>query len=429
MELLTMSTSEITRLAAMERLRTGGVTQAEVARQLGLSIRQIKRLWRRFSDHGPAGVVSRRRGRPSNRRLDPELVTRALALFRQHYADCGPTFAAEKLQERHDLRIDHETLRRALIASGHWKPRRQRRRSIHPPRERRPCFGELVQIDGSHHHWFEERGPFCTLYVAVDNATSALLALHFAAQETTEGYFALVRQLALAHGIPLAFYADRHSIFRITSDRRIAVEPTQFARAMHELHVELISAHTPQAKGRVERVNGTLQDRLVKELRYGNICDIDAANAFLPSFITAYNARFAKLPLADADAHRDCPNVDELDRILAVRHRRVISKNLTVHFENQVLQIAHPQAARRLRYADVQIFRDRHGGLIIECRGEALHYRRIAVQNVPPVLDAKALEHRPAYNPRTPNPKKAHTPPRTHPWKIYNRVGSVGGCL
>ena len=166
-----MSTLELTRLATMERLRSSDLTQAEAAQQLGLSIRQVKRLWRRFRERAPTGLISSRRGHLSNRRTDPQLVAEAVHLVRQHYADCGPTFAAEKLQERHGVRIDRETLRRALIAAGQWYPHRHRRRSVHPPRERRPCFGELVQIDGSHHRWFEERGPLCTLYVAVDDAT------------------------------------------------------------------------------------------------------------------------------------------------------------------------------------------------------------------------------------------------------------------
>jgi hypothetical protein len=420
MELLKMSTLELSRLAAMERLQAGVVTQAETARQLGLSVRQVKRLWRRFRERGAVGLTSTRRGRPSNRRIDPTLVARAISLVYEHYSDCGPTFAAEKLLERHGLRIDHETLRRALIAAGQWQPHRCRRRGVHPPRERRPCFGELVQIDGSHHRWFEERGSFCTLHVAVDDATSSLLALHFADQETTEGYFALIRQVALRHGIPLAVYADRHSIFRFTGDNKTALEPTQFARAMEQLTVELICANTPQAKGRVERANGTLQDRLVKELRYRNVCDIEAANAFLPDFIEAYNARFAKLPRTDADAHRRCPDVTQLDRILSVHFERVITKNLTVRFENQIFQILWTASPRRLRYARARIYRDRCGEVVIEHRGERLQYRRIAHESQPPVLDAKALEHRAPFNPRTPNPKKAHTPPPTHPWRTFS---------
>ncbi len=430
MELLTMSTSELTRLGAMERLQARDLTQAEVAGQLGLSVRQVKRLVRRFRRDGPAGLISTRRGRPSNRRTDPQLIEHALELVREHYADCGPTFAAEKLDERHGVRIDHETLRRAMIASGQWRPQRKRRRTIHPPRERRPCFGELVQIDGSHHPWFEERGPKCTLYVAVDDATSALLALHFAEQETTEGYFQLVRQLALEYGLPLAFYSDRHSIFRFNNEAEIAHGPTQFGRAMQELEIELICANSPQAKGRVERANGTLQQRLVKELRYRHIDAIAEGNAFLPEFIALYNAKFAKLPRTDVDAHRPAPPVKQLDRILVPMYERTVTKNLTVHFENQILHILRPEATRRLQHAKVRIRRDRAGRLSIEYRGESLPYRRGATQHLTTVLDAKTLAAQPALNPRAHHPEKVRTPPMTHPWKAQTyRVISTKGHL
>ncbi|MFN2529634.1 MAG: ISNCY family transposase [Candidatus Baltobacteraceae bacterium] len=266
MELLTMSTTELSRLAAMERLKASEITQSQASGQLGLSLRQTKRLWKRFRAQGPSGLQSRRRGKPSNRRFNPEVLARALELVKAHYADFGPTFAAEKLLERHDLRLDHETLRRAMIAAGAWKCGHRKRVRIHPPRARRPCFGELAQIDGSHHAWFENRGPKCTLYVDIDDATSSLLALHFAEQETTEGYFELTRQHALEHGLPLAFYTDKYGVFRI--NRTCSPQkPTQFGRAMQELGIELICANSPQAKGRVERANGTLQTRFVRELR------------------------------------------------------------------------------------------------------------------------------------------------------------------
>jgi transposase len=213
MELLTMTQRELNRLVALRHLETRELTQAEVAGQLRISVRQVKRLWRRYRSEGEAGVTSRRRGRPSNNRTDPELLARAVQLYRQHYDDFGPTLASEKLLERHDLRIDHEVLRRGLIAAQMWTPSK-RRRKTHPPRDRRPAFGELAQIDGSPHDWFEGRGPRCTLLVDVDDATSQLLALHFARQETTAAYFALVRQHVRSHGVPLAYYSDRDSIFR-----------------------------------------------------------------------------------------------------------------------------------------------------------------------------------------------------------------------
>lgn len=412
-----MSTLELRRLAVMERLAAGDLTQIMAARQLGLSVRQVKRLWRAYRLGGPAALASKRRGRPSNRRTDPELVARALDLVRSQYSDFGPTFAAEKLLQRHGLRLDHETLRRALIGAGLWKANSKHRRVVHPPRQRRSCFGELVQIDGSHHPWFEERAPKCTLYVGVDDATSSILALHFAEQETTEGYFELVRQHVLEHGVPLAFYSDKHSIFRINLPAAPAQELTQFGRAMHELGIELICANSPQAKGRVERANGTLQDRLVKELRLRNISTIAQANAYAPEFIADYNRRFVELPASDYDTHRTAPSLDELDRILSIQHQRTVSKNLTVHFENRIYQIVMPQMTRRLQHAKVLVRRDRQGRLCIERQGFALPHRLVLTKPQPPVVDTKSLEARQPASRRVPNPKKAHTPPASHPWK------------
>jgi len=409
MELFTMSATELKRLGALERLAAGDLSQGQVALLLDLSVRQVKRLWRAFRREGPTALQSKRRGRPSNRRLPDDLLERALHLVREHYADCGPTFAAEKLAERHGIHLDHETLRRGLIAAELWHPKHKPKRSVHPPRERRPCFGELAQIDGSHHAWFEERGPKCTLYVDVDDATSALLSLHFAEQETTAGYFELVRQHALRHGLPLAFYSDRHSIFRVNGECTKSNGLTQFARALRELNIDLICANSPQAKGRVERANGTLQNRLVKEMRYRNISNIAAANAFLPEFITSYNQKFAKLPTSDYDAHQATPTLEQLDCILCMKYQRTVSKNLTIHFENCIYEILAPNMKHRLPHATVIVRHDRHGRLSIERNGQPLPHRIALLQHGPPTIDAKLLN-----KPRTP-----HIPPRNHPWKRF----------
>lgn len=412
-----MSTTELARVAAMERLQAGDFTQAQVARQLGLSPRQVKRLWRRFKAGGAAALQSTRRGRPSNRRTDPALLEAALALVREQYHDFGPTFAAEKLRERHDIAIDHETLRRAMIAAQLWQPKRRPKRRVHPPRERRPCFGELCQIDGSHHAWFEQRAPKCNLYVDVDDATSSILALHFAEQETTRGYFELVRQHVLEHGVPLAFYSDKYGVFRINVPSVKEREETQFARAMRHLDIELICANSPQAKGRVERANGTLQKRLVRELRLRNISTIDAANAYLPEFISWYNRKFAQLPSGDLDAHRPSPRLDELERILCVQYERTVSKNLTIQIGKRTYELLAPHLTRRLPHTKVQIRIDLSGRLIIERHGAALPYRLTRTQTQIAIRDAKSLEHREPANRRLPNPKKAHLPAPTHPWR------------
>jgi transposase len=421
MELLTVTQRELARLVALQQFEAGTLTQAEIARQLRISIRQVKRLWRRYRSEGPAGVNSRRRGQPSNNRTDPALLARALELYREHYADFGPTFGSEKLLERHDLRIDHEVLRRGLIAAHMWTPSK-RRRKTHPPRDRRPAFGELAQIDGSPHRWFEDRGPRCTLLVDVDDATSRLLALHFAPQETTDAYFMLVRAHIRSHGVPLAYYTDKDSVFHLTNPQS-ADHPTQFGRAMIELGVQLICANSPQAKGRVERANGILQNRLVKELRLRDISNIDDANDFLPEFINSYNAKFAKQPKCEVDLHRQAPKHAELDRILTHCEQRRISKNLTIQFGSDVFEILLPDQARRLAHTTVNVRRLHNGTIVIERKGQALPSRLLVTKTaLPNVVGAKGIAHFPIATLKRPDhPEKAHTPAPTHPWKTLHR--------
>jgi len=414
MELFTMSATEITRTGTMERLAAKELTQAQAGLQLGLSVRQIKRLWRRFSSEGALGMRSRRRGKPSNRRIDPQAITQILQLVADHYPDFGPTFAAEKLRERHDLTIDHETLRRAMIAAGRWTTRTRKRIHVHPPRERRLRFGELAQIDGSHHAWFEKRGPKCTLHVDVDDATSSLLALHFDEQETTLAYFEMVRQHALEYGLPTAFYSDKFGVFRI-NDPHGSDQLTQFGRAMEELGIELICANSPQAKGRVERANGTLQARLVREMRLRNISTIQDANAYVPEFMATYNAKFAKLPASDVDAHRTV-SLEQLDRHLTITYQRTVTKNLTVQLKNAHYELLVPEQARRLRHVTVLLRRDRAGNLTIERNGVALPYRLARITPATPIRNAKEIATLPVGK-RLTHPEKARMPAETHPWR------------
>jgi hypothetical protein len=421
MELLTMTPRELARLVALQRLETGELTQAEIALQLQMSVRQVKRLWLRYRSGGAAGIISRRRGRPSNNRTDPDLLAHAVELYRLHYGDFGPTLASEKLLERHGLRIDHEVLRRGLIAAQMWTPSR-RRRKTHPPRDRRPAFGELAQIDGSPHDWFEGRGPRCTLLVDVDDATSQLLALYFAPQETTDAYFMLVRQHVRSHGIPLAYYTDKDSVFYVANPHNTD-NPTQFGRAMMDLDVHLICANSPQAKGRVERANGILQDRLIKELRLREISTIDDANVYLPEFINTYNAKFGKEPRSKLDVHRPAPELSELDRILTHCEQRRISKDLTVRFGSEVFQILLPDQARRLAHTTVHVRRLQNKDIVIERNGQALPIRLLAANTTQPkVVGAKTIAQIPIKSLKRPDhPEKGHPQSTTHPWKTYAR--------
>jgi len=331
---LTMSAKELNRLEILGRVLERRLTQAQAAEQLGLGVRQVERLCRKLRLDGRQGLVSKKRGRPSNRKLSAALRERALALVQSRYADFGPTLAAEKLDEQHGVIVSVETLRRWMIEVELWVPRSQRTRRVHQPRHRRSCFGELIQIDGCDHEWFEDRAPRCTLLVYVDDATSRLVELRFVQSESTFDYFEATRSYLECHGKPVAFYSDQASVFRVTnSPVRENGGVTQFGRALSELNIDIICANTPQAKGRVERAHLTLQDRLVKELRLAGISTIEGANAFAPAFIDSYNARFGRDPMSDHDAHRPVRKDEDLEQILCWQEDRKISKELTVHFQ------------------------------------------------------------------------------------------------
>lgn len=318
MTVISMSHQELHRLRVVMDLAEDRLTATEAAIQLHLTERQVWRLRRRFLQDGAAGLTSRKRGRISNRRFHPSVRMMALTLVREHYADFGPTFAAEKLAQRHGLFVGRETLRKWMMEAGLWLDRKQRYKPVHQPRNRRECVGELIQIDGSDHHWFENRGPRCTLLVFIDDATSRLMHLKFVATESTFDYFTVTREYLERYGKPVAFYSDKHATFRVNQVGAVGGDGmTQFGRALHQLNIDIICANAPQAKGRVERANGTLQDRLVKELRLAGIASIEAANTFLPAFMEDYNRRFAKVPFSDKDLHRSLGEYDDLDEAFA----------------------------------------------------------------------------------------------------------------
>lgn len=416
MELLTLSTKEIRRLEVLQALDAGAFPQADAARLLGISVRQVKRLLRAYRAAGAAALASTRRGRRPNNAFKADLKADVLDLYIRHYHDFGPTLASEKLLARHGIMVNHETLRRWLIAAGLWQ-RRRRRAAPKPPRERRACFGELVQCDGSPHDWFEERGARCTLLLAIDDATSRIGAALFAPAETTNAYFSLFARYFTRHGLPDAVYTDRHSIFRIntalTRDRQ-----TQIARALDELDIELICANSPQAKGRVERANRTMQDRLVKELRLRNISTIADANEFLPQFIDEHNARFAKLPASDFNAHRSTAPFD-LQRILAQRFVRALSRNLTFQIGSNIYAAGSTEPAL-CPGMHIDLHLTGEGRMLASRRGKPLPYHLVSrIEKNAPIVNAKDLTG-PRTKPRD-MPQMARTPAQNHPWKIPAR--------
>jgi hypothetical protein len=374
---LTLSMKELERLQVMTRLAERCLTRRRAAALLRLSERQVRRLYRAFVQDGAAGLVSRRRGRPSARRLPVATRERALTLIRERYADFGPTFAHQKLTEEHALVLSVETLRGWMSAAGLWVPRAQRARRSYPPRPRRACVGELIQIDGSEHAWFEDRGPRCTLLVYVDDATSRLMELCFAQSESTFDYFHATRRYLERHGKPMAFYSDRLSVFHVQARDHAQGGPglSQFGRALRALNIDSICAQSPQAKGRVERANGTLQDRLVKELRLQRLSTPAAAEPFLPGFMADYNRRFATPPRIAHDAHRPLLPGDDLPQIFTLQESRRITTQLTVNYKRGLYVLEDSVANRRLRGATALVSEDAEGTITIRGNGRVLAYR------------------------------------------------------
>lgn len=417
-ELLTMSKKELTRLEVMQRLEEKRLTQKEAAEMLEVSTRHIRRLLQSYREQGEQGLVSKRRGKPSNNCLKPEVKQKAKDLLHSRYHDFGPTLAHEKLIELHELKLSVESIRTIMIAEELWKPRKVKRKVVHQMRLRRACLGELVQIDGSPHAWFEDRGPACCLLVYIDDATGKLMELFFVPVENTFGYFAATRRYLDRHGIPVAFYSDKHGIFKINAKNALSGSGlTQFGRGMKHLDIEIICANTPQAKGRVERANETLQDRLVKELRLQNINTIEAANDFTPEYIEDFNRRFAVQPRSNHNAHLPLLlSKDELDIIFSRQETRILSKNLTLQYHKVVYQIQTTRLTYAMRKAQVTVCENAQGKITILYKGKPLNYSIFhKQQRQAEVVMSKEIDT------HLKKIKKTHKPAPDHPWRQYGR--------
>ncbi len=418
---LIMSAKEIDRIPTMEALIKGEITVKGAAQTLRLSTRQVKRLKKRFSKLGPEGLMHKNRGRTSNRKLPKPAVDRAVAIVKRDYFDFGPTLALEKLKENHNVTFSRETLRQAMIEKGLWKPKKKRYVTLHQTRRRRDREGELVQADGSPHLWFEDRGTYCTLLVFIDDATGKLKHLEFAKAETTEAYFRAMNTYIGKHGKPLALYVDKHGVFRVNSRRSETASVddnnglTQFTRAMQELNIGMIFANSPEAKGRVEKVNGTLQDRLVKEMRLRGIATMEAGNAYLPEFINFYNLRFAVAARNSQDAHRALLPSEELTRILVVKQIRTLSKNLEFQYQSRRYLVQLERPPYSMRHAKVVVVDNWRNGEI------ALYYKnqKLTVRMVDAVPDLKVASAKEVYQEVEKHVKKPWKPAENHPWRNY----------
>ena len=376
-----MSKKELARIAVIERVINKRIKQKDAGKELSITVRQVQRLIKKYKKKGSESLKHKSRGKTSNNKMLLEEEIKITEIIRQKYYDFGPTFASEKLLENEGIKVSSEKLRQLMIKEYLWKPKKIKANNVHQMRERRAREGELVQIDGSPHAWFEERGETCCLLVYIDDATSNLKWLHFCKKETTNDYFKATKCYLKKYGIPLSYYSDKHSIFKIntkelnslTIDKNKGL--TQFGRAMKELGIELINAETPQAKGRVERSNKTLQDRLVKELRLAGISTIKEGNKFAPKFIEKHNRKFAVEAKNADNAHRELGAEIDLEVILSKQEERIISKNLTVQYGNKIYQIQTKRSAYTMRNQKIIIIEDNFGKLKIIYKGNNLEYK------------------------------------------------------
>ena len=413
-----MSRRERERLAVLAGVRRKELTLRQASTLLVVGYRQTKRLWRRYLEEGDAGLVHRLRGKPGARRKPDAVRAAVLALYEQKdYSDFGPTLLAEHLARR-NMEVDHETVRRWLLAEGQWTLRR-RRQKHRQWRERKPSFGEMVQLDGSHHDWFEGRRAPCVLMVMVDDATNRVWAQFFE-EETTHASYDTFENWVRKHGLPQSLYVDRDSIYRSEGKATIAQqltgkEPqTQLGRAMEQLGVDLILAHSPQAKGRVERMNGVLQDRLVKELRLAGISDLESANRFLRQYLRGFNRQFGRQAASTHDAHRPVPR--HLDQVLSWEEQRVVQADWTVACGGQWYQLDRQHEPLSLVRRKVIVRTLRDGRQQIEYRGQKLKWRLLPARPQPRVRKPAVLKER------------TRPPAMEHPWRRFGMgVGRAYG--
>ena len=375
-DIIIMSNRELHCVEILQKLIDKRLTEHEAAKQLDLSVRQIRRLKKAYKVDGAIGIVSKKRGKPSNHRYPDSVKELAITYVKQYYVDFKPTFACEKLSENHNLYISHETIRKWMIDAELWIPINNRLKRVHQPRNRRECFGEQIQIDGSPHDWFEGRGPKCTLLVYIDDATGKLMECQFVKSESTFTYFDSTRRYIEKHGKPVAFYSDKHSVFRPNKKDALGGDGvTQFGRALGDLNIDIICANTPQAKGRVERVNRTLQDRLIKEMRLMNISDAEQGNKFLPEFMAKFNKKFGIEAIDSKNMHRTLLPHEDLNEIFSWQENRTLSKNLTLQYDKVLYLIEDSIENRGLARHKVTVFEYFDGTVKIKCNNRELSYR------------------------------------------------------
>ena len=409
-DIIAMSQEELKRLHVIHKVVDKKLKQVDAADILGLVDRQIRRIVKRVCREGDKGVIHKSRGQPSNRALPKPLKDKVIKLYRQKYQDFGPKFANEKLFEIDKIKIGNQTLRNWLIEDGAWQITHKHRKHCQW-RERKHHFGEMVQVDGSHHRWFEERGPECVLMGYIDDATN----ISFAKFYTHEGTFPAMdsfKRYIKKYGIPLSIYLDKHSTYKSTAklsieDELNSREPlSHFERALKELGVEVMHAHSPQAKGRIERLFKTLQDRLIRDMRLRKIKTISQANEFLGWYLSAHNKRFAIKPIEKVNFHRALPQNVDLDKILCVKTDRALRNDFTIAHFKKLYQVLD-----RVNVKRVTVEERINGEMLITHKGKTLKYKPITQRTMPVKEKSK--------KPYVFKLRKAPIPSKDHPWRKY----------
>ena len=416
-----MSREELRRVEVLSQVQSGALRLVDAQEKLLLSYRQVKRLWRRYRREGAPGLRHRSAGRGSHHAKPPAFREQVLGLVRKKYGGqvgaprFGPTLAAEHLAQEEHLRIDAETLRRWMLEERLWCRQRGKPRAHLQRRPRKEHFGELVQLDGSFHAWFEQRGPRGCLMDMVDDATGTTVA-HLGAEETTWDAVAVLRLWIAAYGVPLALYTDWKKVYKVAPTAKQELrgeEPlTQFGRMCAELGIRIVAAHSPQAKGRVERKHGVHQDRLVKELRLREIASYDAANAYLQAeYLADLNRRFAKAPARPENYHRAAPSAAERKAIFRLRSERTVSNDWVVRHQGRLLQLLPPPRCARSRGSQAAVYENAEGQLEVAYQGKPIAFTEIAV----PPWRQRQKER--AAAPHVPFPRGRHRPGVEHPYK------------
>jgi len=404
-----MTQKEVDRSLVLNKVKEKQILLKTASKLMCLSYPQTKRLWARYKEKGPKGLISKKRGRISNRAISQEERKRIVKIISHHYESCSPLFISEKLAQYHSIKYSSEFIRQLMIEYKLWFPKK-RKANIYQRRTRREMEGDLIQVDASDHDWFEGRASRCHLHLLVDDATSKIVGGYFDREETTEGYYKAFFPFLQKYGRPINIYTDKRGTFVVNQGEQR--RKTQFARAMKELDIKMITAHSPQAKGRIERAFGTLQERLVWEMRIKNICSIQAANDYLPQFFIDYNHKYSKKPSSSINAYRPLNHNSSLKYILCHKEERCISRNLEVQYQNQIYQLNPPVELQiKLKGAKVIVITTLDGELIFEHGGYHLDYECYQELQYQPSKQSVATLSAQWKN------KNRRKPSKHHPWK------------